>query len=106
RLFADERHQGHEPRPLDRHGHGVLAGGGATAFAAADNFAVAVGQLLQELDVLVVDIQRARAFAVDENRILLLRADLAFGLATVRGVGICRTWRATKGHSLLPEYGK
>ena len=42
------RQQGHEPRLLDRQRHGMLAGGGATALAAADDLALAVRQLREQ----------------------------------------------------------
>ena len=75
-LLADERQQGHEPRPLDRRGHSVLAGGGAAALAAADDLALAAGELGEQFEVFVIDVHRPRTFAVDEDRIFLLAADL------------------------------
>ncbi len=74
-LFADVRQQGHESRPLDRLGHGVLAGCRATGFAASDNPAVTVDQLAQEFAVLVIDVHRSRPLAVNEQRVLLPRTD-------------------------------
>src|SRR5437868_5056978 len=74
--FADVRQETHEAGAFDSERHGMLAGGGATAFAAADNFALAIGELIEKFQILVIDKQRARALAVDEDGILLLGADL------------------------------
>ena len=61
-------------------GDGVLADGGATGLATADDFALAARQLFEEFDVFVVDEHRARTFAVDAQRIAFLAADLRLDL--------------------------
>ena len=43
----------------------------ATGFAAADDAAVAVGQLAEQVEVLVVDEHRTRTDAVDADRVFL-----------------------------------
>ena len=45
----------------------------ATAFAAANDTTVAVCQIAEQFDILVVDVQRPRPLAVREDRILLFR---------------------------------
>src|SRR5690606_6301453 len=71
RSAADVRHQAHEAGPLDRLRHGVLARSVATGLAAADDAAVAVGQLAQQIKILVVDEHRPGADAINANRVLL-----------------------------------
>lgn len=70
-LFADVWQQGHETGSLDRCGHSVLAGCGATAFATTDDPALAIDHLLQQLDVLVIDVHRPWAVPIDEDRVFL-----------------------------------
>ena len=48
----------------------MLANGGAACLAAANDLAVAVGQLLEKLNVLVINISRTWAFAINEKRVL------------------------------------
>ena len=84
RLFvADVGQQGHEPRSLDGQGHGVLAGGGAAALAAANDLTLAIGELAQQIEILVVDEHRTGTLAIDENRILLFRANLVLVRASL-----------------------
>ncbi len=64
---------------LDCKRHRVLAGGSATAFAAADNFALAVGELVQQLQIFVVHEQRPGTLAVNEDWVFLLGAELGLG---------------------------
>jgi hypothetical protein len=49
----------------------VLARGLATGLAAADDAAVAIGELAEQIEILVIDVHRTRTFAIDANRILL-----------------------------------
>ena len=78
-LPADVGQQRHEARPLDRLRDGVLAGGVAAGFAAADDFAVAVDQLRQQVEVLVVDEHGLGRHAVDPHRVGLRgAADIRF----------------------------
>jgi len=60
----------------------VLADRGAACLAAADDFAVAISQLLQQLDVFVVDVSWSWTFAVDEKRILANGFRLEFWFTT------------------------
>ncbi len=65
----------------------MLARSLATGLAAADNAAVAVGELAQQVEILVVDKHRTGTFAIDANGILLgnllVAATAAGGLAFV-----------------------
>jgi hypothetical protein len=76
------RQQGHEPRLLDRQRHGMLAGGGATALASANDLALAVRQLREQLQILIVDIHRPGPLAVDKYRVFLFRTNLVLVRAT------------------------
>ena len=49
-----------------------------TSLATANNLAVAVGELLQQLDVFVINVSRTRTFAIDEKRILANSLRLEF----------------------------
>lgn len=89
RLIADVRHQRHETSAFDRARHGVLADRSATTLAAAHNPAVAIRQLTEQLNVLVVDVQRAWTLAVGQDRILLFRSLLILGPAIP---SVRRTW--------------
>ncbi len=71
-LFAHVGQQSHETSPLDCQSHRMLADGGATALAPSDDLPLAIRQLLQQVQVLVIDIHRTRSLPVDENRVLLL----------------------------------
>lgn len=73
------RQQRHEPGPFDGLGDGVLAGRSATAFAAADDLSLPAGELAEQLQVLIVNVHRSRASAVDEDWIFLLGAAGHFG---------------------------
>lgn len=96
---ADVRHQSHEARAFDGGGDGVLADGGATGLAAADDFALTARQLFEEFDVFVVDEHRARTFAVDAQRIAFLAADLRLGTFAIDTILFeCRRFR----HVFLP----
>src|SRR5262245_31620322 len=75
-LLADVRQQRHETGALDSQSDGVLARGGATAFATADDLALTIGELVQELKVFVVNEQRTWTFAIDEDWIFLFGAQL------------------------------
>ena len=63
----------------------MLARRGATAFAATDDFALPIGELAEQIEILVVDVHRTRTFAVDENRILLLGPNLILVRPPLRG---------------------
>jgi hypothetical protein len=65
------RHQGHEAGPLNGLGNGMLARGLAAGLPAADDAAVAVGELAQQIEILVIHEHRTRTFAIDANGILL-----------------------------------
>src|SRR6187549_1919611 len=68
---ADVGHQAHESGPLDRLGNRVLARSVATSLAAAYDAAVTVGQLAQQVEVLVVDEHRPGTDAVDADGVFL-----------------------------------
>src|SRR5271163_2235154 len=78
-LVADVRQQGHETGPFDGLRYGPLAHGGAAALAAANQLALAAGEFPQQLQVLVIDIHRTGALAIDKHRILLLAAGTDLG---------------------------
>src|SRR5687767_8048056 len=78
---AHVRQQRHEPRPLDRLSHGMLARGVAARLAAAHDAAVTVGQLAQQIEILVINEHRARTDAVDPDGISLRDATEGGGLA-------------------------
>lgn len=59
----------------------MLTDRGATGLSPADDFAVTIHQLLEQLEVLVIDVHRARPLAINEQRILLDRFGLGLGLA-------------------------
>ena len=64
----------------------MLADGHAAALASANDLAVAVDKLLQKLDVFVIDEHRARADAIDPDRVLLLNLELGLGPLSRLGV--------------------
>ena len=70
-LFANVWQQSHKASSLDRLRHGVLAGSRATGLATPNDSTVAIDQLLQQINVLVVDIHWTWPFAIDEKWILL-----------------------------------
>ena len=74
------------PGPLDGERNRVLAGRAAAGLAAADDFAVAVDELLEQLDVLVIHEHRPGPDAVDPDRILLLDLDPRLRLPLGTGV--------------------
>jgi hypothetical protein len=78
KLLAHVGNQRHEAGAFDRFGHRMLADGGASAFAAAQDFSLAIGKLFQQFHVFVIDIHGMRALTFDEDRILFLRFDLGF----------------------------
>jgi len=71
-LFADIRHQTHEPSAFDSGGNGVLTDSRATTLAATDDLPVAIDQLGEQLDVLVIDVHRPGTVAIDEDRVFAL----------------------------------
>src|SRR5208282_2455436 len=87
-LLADVWQQGHEASPLDRVGHGVLADGRAAALPPADDLALAVDELLQQLKILVIDIHRPRTQPIDKKGILLLAADLGLRAALAEAIDL------------------
>src|SRR5262245_7730565 len=96
RLLAHVRQQRHVPRPLDRQGDGVLADRGAAALAAADDLAVAVDELLEQFDVLVIDEHRPGPDAIHPNRVLLLGLEL--GLGPLPRLGVFLSESGGEGH--------
>src|ERR1017187_10396496 len=60
-LFADERHQGHEPGPLDCVLHRTLERGAVARALAAEELALAGAHLLQALHVFIIDEGGTRA---------------------------------------------
>src|SRR5208282_1986119 len=87
-LLADVWQQGHEASPLDRVGHGVLAYGRAAALTPADDLALAVDELLQQLEILVVDIHWARTLPLNKQGVLLLAADLRLRAALANAIDL------------------
>ncbi len=87
-LFADIGQQGHEASSLDRIGDGVLADGRAAALPPADDLALTVDELLQQFEILVIDVHRARTLALDEQGILLLAADLGLRAALADAIDL------------------
>src|SRR5262245_49565450 len=67
------RQQSHEPSTRDRLGDSPLADRRTPGLAADDDATVAIDQLFEQFDILVVDVHRPRTFTVDKDRILLLR---------------------------------
>ena len=63
----------------------MLTDGRATGLATADDATVAIDQFLQEVNVLVIDIHRTWALAIDEQRILLFKCANEFANASVHG---------------------
>ena len=99
-LLAHVRQHGHEPGTLDGRGHGVLTDGLATALPPADDFALPVGQLLQEFQVLVVDIHWAGPFSVDKNGVFFLAPSLGLCLPAAATTCSC----SCSSHLTLPDY--
>jgi len=60
----------------------VLADRSAACLATADDLAVAIGQLLQKLDVFVINVSRTWTFAIDEKWILTNGFRLEFRFTT------------------------
>jgi hypothetical protein len=69
-LFAGVWQQSHESRPFDCFGYGMLADCGTASFASTHDFSVTVHKLLQQVQILVVHVHRARTFATDKQGIL------------------------------------
>ena len=61
----------------------MLANGGATGLATADDLALTARELLEELDVFVVDVHRTEAFSVRAQGIAFLTANLSLGAFTI-----------------------
>lgn len=85
KLLADVRHQGHEASSLDGLGDGVLAGGRATRLATSNDTAVAVDQLFQEVNILVVHVHGTRALAIYVQRIAFGSASTCFCFCSSAG---------------------
>ena len=81
---ANERQQRHEACALDRVRYCVLADGCTACLAAADDATVAINQLLQQFDVLIIDVHRTRTLAVNEQRIFADGFCFGFCFATCR----------------------
>jgi len=80
-LVANVRHEGHETGAFDGPSYGILGDSSAAALAAADDSAMAIDELAEQFNVLVIDVHRTGPLAVDQNRILLFRSDLRFARA-------------------------
>ena len=89
----------HKPGSFNRQGHGVLANRHAAALTPADDLSVAVDQLFEQLDVLIIDEHRARSHAIDPNRVLLLRLQLR--LRALAWFGVLFVEAGRKGHGVL-----
>lgn len=96
------RHQCHKTSSLDRSRDGVLADRGATCFAAANNLAMSVGQLFQQLYVFVINVGRTRTLAIDEQRVLAngFRLELRF-TSCVFSFLKCQGIDSTKGQKAV-----
>jgi len=95
-LFAHVWQQRHKASPLDRQGNSVLAYRHAAALSPADNLAMAIDQLFQQFDVLIINEHRTRTLAVDPNRVLLLGFELWLG--PLAGLGVFGIESRGKGH--------
>ena len=73
-LLTDVGEQGHESGSFNRSGDGVLAGSGATTLTAANDATLAIDHFAKQFDVLVIDIHRTWAMAIDEDRIFFAGA--------------------------------
>ena len=95
RLLANVRQQRHKTGTFDCQRDGMLAGGRATAFATADDFALSIGQLIEQIEIFVIDKHRPWPLAFDKNGVFLLRAN--FGLrALAHRASIFSTTKGTK----------
>ena len=91
---ADVRHESHETSSFHGRRDRVLANGGTTGLATADDFALTTGQFLEKFDVFIVDEHRSRSLAVDRQRILFLSANLRLGTLAIDAIllkcsGLC-----------------
>ena len=96
-LIANVRHQGHKPRPLYSLANGMLTGCRATRFSTRDDAAVAIYQFRKQFDIFVVNIHRARPFAINQQGILLLDPNFHSGTFARNSLSI---WRSTTEGSL------
>ena len=60
----------------------MLAGRMATGLATADDASVSIGQLAQQVEILVVDVHGTRSDAIDEDRVFL--GNLVIGFPLIR----------------------
>ena len=70
-LAADVGHQAHEPSSLNGLRDRMLAGGVAAGLATTNNPTMTVGQLAQQVEILVVDEHGTGNDPIDRNRIFL-----------------------------------
>ena len=77
------RHQSHKTSALDGGGDSVLADGGATGLAAADDFALTASEFFEQFDVFIVDEHGTRTLAVNGQRIAFLAVDLSLSAFTI-----------------------
>jgi len=82
----------------------VLAGGGAAALAPTDDLPLPVGQLGEQFKVFVIDVQRPGAFAIDEDRVLLLTAELRLSALAHRTGGSFRHTFVNLSNKLVREW--
>jgi len=71
-LLADIWHESHEPRSFDRFRYGMLARRGATRLPSADDPSMAIDQLGQQFQVLVIHVHGAGTLAIHQQGIPLL----------------------------------
>jgi hypothetical protein len=66
----------------------MLADGRAAALPPADDLALTVDELLEQLEILVVDVHRTRTLSLDKEGVLLLAADLRLRAALADAIDL------------------
>ena len=86
KLVSDVGHQSHKSSAFDRRSDRVLANGGATGLATANDFALTSRQFLEKFDVFVIDEHRTHTFAVRAQRVASLAANLCLRTFTINAI--------------------
>ena len=87
-LIRNVWQQRHKPGAFNRNRNGMLTDRGATAFSAAQNFALPTGQFFEQFDIFIIDEHRTGTLPVYHQRVFFLDLNPCFCAFSLLKLGL------------------